>query len=280
MRCLILAAIASVLLLDRGASAQPWRPSSCKGRFDKSWKSFAKSMGEAKPGSPIYAPKPFPKDQAEVMEDFRYAYSQMWKRTRWTDLPLEERALFKAVQNDTLGFRVERVENWTPTNCLAEHQKDFFFLLYVTDTASGDEVGRFVINQNGLASGWAVPPSEKDFRAAAFKAARAPRLAEAVARIKARFGIQGMRPQYVATYGTLECPIVAPCVAVQSGKKSYLLKGAELFELNALSPTHSLAEMNDPALQAGVRQSLAVREALVSLGAERWAVVTKVPQIR
>jgi hypothetical protein len=280
MKCPILSAIASALLLTCGAAAQPWTPSGCGGRFDKNWKAFAQAMREAKPGSPIYTPKPFPKKDAEVIEDFRYAYSQMWKRTRWTDLPQEERALYKAVQNDTLGFRVERVENWTPTNCLAEHQKDFFFLLYVTDTASGGEVGRFVVNQSGLASGWAVPPAEKDPRAAAFKAARAPRLPEAVARIKAQFGIQGTRAQYVATYGTLECPIVAPCVALQSGKATYLLKGIDLFELGPVSPRHSLDEMNDPARRAQVKQSLTAREALVSLGAERWAVVTKVPQLR
>ena len=281
MKLTISSAVVSFAVLASAAYSQPWVPSDCGHRFDASWRAFAQAMQEAKPGSPIYAPKPFPKTVAEVIENFKYGYAQMWKRTRWVDLPEDERPFFRAVQNETLALRIERVENWTPTRCLAEHQKDFFYLLYVTDTASGQEVARFTLNQNGLVSGWAVSPSAKDAIAAPYRAAVAPKLTAAVASVRSRFGVKADRAQYVTTYGTpMECPVVAPCIALQAGSKSYLLKGMDLFVLGPPSREHSLSEMNDRIRRQKIAASLADHESLVSIGAERWTVVRPVSPVR
>lgn len=276
MRC---PATILLALVATSAAAQPWTPSPCRVAFEGRWAQYARTLREAEPGSPLYVPKPFPRTDAEVLEDFRYACTKLWSGTRPEKIPADERALFAGVRANSLTFRVERVENWTPTRCLPERRRDFHFLLHIHDTRTGVEVGRFVLNQDGLPSGWTTRPTSTATSAKALRR-EAPRLEAALEKARSRFGVEGSRAQYAATYGDLGCTLVAPCVAMQARGTSYLLQGDDLFELGPMSRGLSLDAMNDPARRSAFERTLdPSRERLVSVGADRWVVARRLAPV-
>jgi hypothetical protein len=143
--------IVVVLALCAGAAtAQPWIPFECKVRYEDRWNEFAQAMRKAQQGSQIYAPKPFPRTDTEVVEDFKYGYKQMLKGMTPDEISREEWPLSSALERNTLSFRIIKVENWAPDRCRPDRQRDFLYALYITDTATGDEVARAFLNQNGL----------------------------------------------------------------------------------------------------------------------------------
>jgi len=273
------AATIALTLLAASAAAQPWTPSPCRGSFEDRWSQYARTLREAEPGSPLYVPKPFPRTDAEVLEDFQYAYTKLWSGTRPEKIPADERALFDGVRTNGLAFRIERVENWTPTRCLPERRRDFHFLLHIDDTRTGVEVGRFVLNQDGRPSGWTTRPASAATADKALRRER-PRLEAALQKARSRFGVEGSKAQYVATYGDLGCTLVAPCVAMQSRGASYLLQGNDLFELGPMSRGLSLDAVNDPARRLAFERMLDPgRERLVSVGADRWVVARQLAPV-
>jgi hypothetical protein len=117
-------------------------------------------MRKARPESQIYAPKPFPRTDAEVIEDFKYAYGKMMKGMRPDEIEREEWPLYSALERNSLSFRIIRVENWAPDRCRPDRQRDFLYVLYISDAPGGDEVARAFLNQNGLLAGWTIAPRE------------------------------------------------------------------------------------------------------------------------
>jgi hypothetical protein len=263
------------------AGAQPWIPNECSVRHEKKWSEFARAMREAKPGAQIYAPKPFPKDEPEVIEDFKYGYRQMLKGMSDGEMLQEEWPLYMALEKNTLSFRLLRVENWAPDRCRPDRQRDFSYLLYLTDTASGQEVGRAFLNQNGLLAGWAIAPSGTELNgpeAALYRESGAPQLTEALAQVVARFGIKGARAQYVTSWGRPECPLVSPCVAFQAGGKSYLYRGGDLVEISSASRSFNRADMEATRTRhLEIAGSIdPTKEWLVSIADERWVLASRV----
>lgn len=262
---------AVLLILCAGpAAAQPWIPNECKTRGEVRGVEERRKMREAKPGSPIYAPKPFPTTRAEILEDLKYGYFHLIGE----DVPDDERPLHDGLQRGTLTFKIVRVENWTPSRCSSDSQRDFFHLLLISDSATGKEVSHFVLNQNGLVSRWNVFPQEKSWP---FEPA--PTLPEALAKVRERFGIGGARAQYVTTWGRPQCPLPSPCVAFQAGGKSYLYRSGELVEFTSQSRGYSKAEMNATRTRRfEISGSVdATKEWLVSIADDRWVLAKRVP---
>lgn len=274
--------IISALLLASWSSvlpAQPWIPTECQPRHDKAWSAFREAMRKAGPESPIYAPKPFPHSDAEVIEDFRYGFQRMWRGTPEVEIPPDQLRVYRGIVENRLRYRILRVNNWTPIRCLPKKQEDAYFLLYVLDKDTGAELSRFSLAQSGLVAAWTTTPTDTALRKV-YLGLAAPELNEAVARVEKRFGIRGSRPQYVVTWGSVACALPAPCVALQSGGRAYLLQdGQELFEIGPQSRSHSRAEMNDPARRAALHANLTTEERLVSIGSERWVVARRVPPL-
>ncbi len=266
------------LLWAVGAAAQPWIPQECADLNGQSRREFERLIHEAKPDSPIYAPRPFPRTEAEIIEDFKYGYKKIiaGKQVSTDQMPLAQ-----AVDENTLAFRIPRVENWTPNRCRPGQQMDFYLLLYVTDSSTGREVSRFVLNQSGLVAEWTTPPTkeqETEAWAPIYRGAVVPKLGDALKEVQSRYGIAGARPQYVATWGNPECAIVAPCVAFQSQGKVFLFGRGDLVEFSAASHTYTPTEMNATRTRRFeiTRSINPQQECLVSITDARWVVAKKV----
>lgn len=260
------------------AAAQPWIPSDCKAQHEGRRNEFARKMRQAQPGSQIYAPKPFPKNDAEVIEDFKYGYGLMYKGMPPEQIPQEDWPLYAGLQKKTLSFRIVRVENWAPDRCSPDQQRDFYYLLHITD--AGQEVARAIVNQSGLLGGWGPPPDAPELQVAPGRALAAPGLEEALSQVRARFGIKGSRAQYVTTWGTPQCALPLPCVAFQAGGKSYLFLNGELAELTLRG--YSRAQMEATRTRR-FEISSAVdteKEWLVSLADDRWVLATRLQPAR
>jgi hypothetical protein len=264
------------------AGAQPWIPLACKTNYVGQWNEFSRKMREASPGSQIYVPKPFPKSDTEVVEDFKYGYFQMFKGMGPDQLPRQEWPLYTGIQQKALTFQVVRVENWAPNRCRPDRQRDFFYLLHIIDSVSGREIGRAYVNQNGLLGGWAHFPEQDDTGAIQGPKPKAPRLAVALEQVRAKFGVKGTRPQYVSTWGMPACDLYLPCVAFQAGGRNYLFQNGDLVEFTLQSRGYSRAEMEATRTRR-FEISGAVnpeKEWLVSLGDQRSVLATRVKPIR
>ena len=196
------------------------------------------------------------------------------------EISREEWPLYSALERNTLSFRIIKVENWAPDRCRPDRQRDFLYVLYITDTATGDEVARAFLNQNGLLSGWTIAPGEDEdaSHAALYRESAAPRLEEALGQAHARFGVKGSRAQYVTTWGNPECPLPSPCVAFQAAGKHYLFRTGDLVELSSGNRSYTGAEI------AATRSRLSEvsssvnpeKEWLVSIADDHWVLATRV----
>lgn len=261
---------------------QPWIPTECSRILKEKRAAFAQSMRIAQPGSPSYAPRPFPQNEAEVIENFKYGIVQQWKGKKAPD---DQVPLLGAVEKNTVSFRILRVENWGPDRCSPDHQRDYFFLLYVKDSSTGKELSRFVLNQNGLVSQWTMGPAEEEKGeawAAEYRAAVAPPLAEALSQVRSRFGITGTRAQYVTTWGQPRCSVVFPCIAFLAQGKYYLYRAGQLVEINSQSRSYSRAKVDATRTRySEIVSSLSPEnEWFVSVANERWVVAKRVKAIR
>lgn len=205
-------------------------------------------------------------------------YRQMLKGLSPEEIAKEEWPLASALEKNTLAFRVLRVENWSPDRCRPDQQRDFNYLLYMTDAATGEEIGRAFVSQAGLLSGWTLAPEDTEPHTALYRASVAPRLEEALTEAYSRFGIKGSRAQYVMTWGAPECPLPSPCVAFRAGEKAYLFRSGELVELTAASRAYSRAEMEATRtrifeISSGINSA---KEWLVSIADGRWVLALRV----
>lgn len=264
-------------LLTTVASAQPWIPTECKARHEEQRNEFTRKMRDAEPGSPIYAPKPFPKTNAEVLADFEYGYGQMFKGMRPEEVPQEDWPLYTGLQRKSLSFRILRVENWAPDRCRPDQPRDFYYLLHITDSASGQEVARAIVNQSGLLGGWGAPPDAPELQTASGRAVAAPSLEAALSEVQSRFGIKGSRAQYVATWGNPQCAMPLPCVAFQAGGKSYLFQNGSLVEFTPQSRGYTRAQMDATRTRRfEISNSVDTdKEWLVSIGDDRWILAKR-----
>lgn len=260
------------------ADAQPWIPNECSNRSHSGVNDLARSMAEAKPGSANYVPRPFPRTPDEVIEDFKYGFQHMWRGVPLASIPPDQARIYRGIEQSSLRFRVERVENWTRSRCSSRHPQEYMFLVYVHDMTSGEQIGRMSLAQSGLVATWIAKPPEGARDHERFLRSTLPPLSSAAAEVRKAYGIQGSRPQYVTTSGSLWCSDLDPCVALQSAGKVYLLHVDGLFEFGPSSRSHSLAEVNDPVRRNAIHRSLnPEQERLVSVGSERWVVARRVP---
>jgi len=258
--------------------AQPWRPGPCSPSATKGWAAFEAAVRSAQPNSVIYAPVPYPQTQGDILRDYQYAYARFRQGMRESDLPVNERAFYERFMAGKLNARIETVQNWTPTRCGPEGRHDFYFLLVLTDMDSGVELGRLALRQTGLFSQFSPEPLQATATAARHRFARpVASLAGLKQRIQARYGFAPQNMQFVDVYGTTHCRPLVPCTAFENGPNNYLLSVDDVFEITTSSRRAS--GMDRPTLVA-LEQSLASDEAVISLGAEAWAVGHRVPPLQ
>lgn len=267
--------IAMSCLCAGAAAAQPWTPSPCGREFEKSWAAYERALREAKPGSPLYVPNPFPMTKEEVIENFEHRFTYTWEDEPLEKIPEWERPLIAGLRQGTLTYEMDRVEHWTPSRCQSKRQAEFYFLLRIRDRPGGPIIARASIGQNGHWSEATMRPIEERLRA--FWDPAVPTLGEALTKVREDYGIEGKRVQYVSTWGKPRCASVVPCVAMQANGRSYLLARDELFEWGPGSPEHPHSEVRLDR-GASVEARLGPDEGLMSIGAHRWVVARKVPR--
>jgi methenyltetrahydromethanopterin cyclohydrolase len=88
-----------------------------------------------------------------------------------------------------------------------------------------------------------------------------------------RYGLSPQNAQFVDVYGSTHCRPLVPCMAFEQNATNFLLSVDDLFVITAGSRR---ALSMDSSTLGAVEQSLAGDEAVISLGAEAWAVGRKV----
>jgi hypothetical protein len=264
-----LAVPVTALLLSSAAGASAWTLVDCPPDVVKTWAPQEQSFRAAKPGDPLYLPRPFPKATEEVLEDYRYDFQRLLKDTPSASLPNGAAAVLEGMRKGTLRYDVLRIVNWSPTRCLKERRLDAYHLIRVFDGRSGVEITRSVLDESGrltvitstLEGGRNLRSPADELRSAA-----------------SRFKVQGQDPQYVTTFGTLRCANITPCLAFRSGGRIYLdAYDGNLFEIDLkgrrleMGKDIGTPEMNEPILKA-----LGPGGRLVSLGGKVFVTARKV----
>ena len=270
----------SAAVLFVAAQVGAWPVLECGSGLEAGWAAYERSVRTAKPGTSLYLPKPFPKTRDEVVEDYLYQYRSIWSDTPAGQLPLDERSVFQAIQQNTARFVVLSVENWTTMRCNRQ-QRDASYHLIRIFGASGTELARTTLAESGFIVVTSNSTEEERSRPVAEQTSRIMKLDEALATVKAKFKVLGSGGQYVATFGTLRCRPFSPCVAFKDGADSYILTpGGELFRLRGNGRRLSLTkELKTPEGKSVVLQSLGPTERLVSLGGATFGIAQAVERV-
>jgi hypothetical protein len=230
----------------------------------------------AKPGSTLYVPKPYPTTDQEVVADYRFQFIALHQKAQDPkNLPPHEDQALRAIRSGKVSYQVMRVENWTGMRCGWNHKRDFYHLVRAFETGGGIEITRALIADSGHLVTWmnlpASVPGPVEPSARALTAATA-----AAERINREFGIEGVDPEYVTTYGTIDCDFVFPCLAFHEHGLSYVVYRHEIFEVSQRGPKlMGGKDVGTLAANEKLLPTLNADERLISLGGRTWSVARK-----
>jgi hypothetical protein len=252
----LLKTLAFALLLLAAVPVSAWNLVECPPEVVETWAMPDQALRAAKPGSPLYLPKPFPKGREEVLADYVYEFQRLLKDMRATSLPKGAAGVLEGLRQGTLRYDVLRIVNWSPTRCVKERRLDAYHLIRVIDGRSGLEITRSVLDESGRLG--VISSTMEDERGDSLQR-QARRLRppdEEMRSVASRFKIQGEAPQYVTTFGTLRCPNVTPCLAFRGAGRVYLASyDGNLFEIDQKSRRLEMgkdigsSEKNEPILK-------------------------------
>jgi len=267
--------VAVALAFSERLGATPWNLMSCDSSGEARWHSFEQAVRMAKPGSTLYVPKPYPAGDQEVIADYLDQWASLHRKAQNPrNLPPHEEEVSKAIRGGQLSYHVMRVENWTGMRCGWQHKRDFYYLVRAFESG-GTEITRALIADSGHLVTWMNLPASVPgpVEPSARLLAAAP---TAIDQINQDFGIQGTDPEYVTTYGTIDCDFVFPCLAFHEHGLSYVVYRHEVFEVSVRGP--KLVQGRDVgtlATNAKLLPTLAGDERLISLGGFAWTVARK-----
>ncbi len=255
-----------------------WNLVECPPEVVATWALPDQFLRDAKPGSPLYLPKPFPKSREAVLADYVYEFQRLLKDTPAESLPKGAAGVLEGLRTKTLRYDVLRIANWSPTRCGKERRLDAYHLIRVLEGRSGREITRSVLEENGRLG---VVSSTMDDERGDSRELQARRLLppeEEMRGVVARFKIRGDSPQYVTTFGTLRCPNVTPCLAFRGGGHVYLASyDGELFEVEPNGRRLEMGkDVGSPEKNAPILQAIGRDGRLVSLGGKVFTTARKV----
>jgi hypothetical protein len=260
------------------AAVPAWNLVECPPEVVETWALTDQFLRDAKPGSPLYLPKPFPKGREEVLADYVYEFQRLLKDTPASSLPKGAAGVLEGLRKKTLRYDVLRIVNWSPTRCGKERRLDAYHLVRVLDGRDGMEITRSVLEENGRLGVISSTMDDERGDSLQRQATRLRPPEEEMRSITARLKIRGEAPQYVTTFGTLRCPNVTPCLAFRGGGHVYLASyEGELFEIDPkgrrleMGKDVGTPEMNEPILK-----SIGPEGRLVSLGGKVFTTARKV----
>lgn len=260
----------------RPLAASSWDLVSCDPSGEPRWRDFENAVRMAKPGSTLYVPKPYPTADQDVVADYLFQFGALHQRAQDPkNLPPHEDQTLRAIRGGKVSYQVMRVENWTGMRCGWNHKRDFYHLVRAFENEGGIEITRALIADSGHLVTWMnlpasvpgpVEPSARVLTAATVAAER----------INREFGIEGVDPEYVTTYGTIDCNFVFPCLAFHEHGLSYVVYRHEIFEVSPRGPKlMGGKDVGTLATNEKLLPTLKVDERLISLGGRAWSVARK-----
>ena len=258
-----------------------WVPVDCKNRIEDvrqlhrelgrpdveaTWQNYVAAVRKSVPGSPVYAPHPFPKTEAEIVANFKYAYfDRLFEGTPWEGLPSREQPVYRALKENRLRIEIVQVEKWGLSRCASERPIPYLYLLRFFDQ-SGSEVARSTQHFTGLMG---------VYQSFSRQAPYLPSLGDLDSFLRSKFGreMHAEQAQYVSVDGLPDCSDHRPCVAFKSGAMLYLIDGGQLlYEIEPTAPRKSVAAFRAEQAAAGLARLGAIEydAPMVTLGFE-WA---------
>lgn len=266
--------LVAVLIAGAPVSEDGWALGHCDSVDRATWSRREQAIRWARPGSRDYLPFPYPTSRREVEADLWHQVLA-WQLGR--AIHVEERPLADAHARG--GVRSEHliVHNWAPTRCSGRIETPWYHLLRLFDTRSGVELARAALNPAGQLAVFSHATEEQRAAPPRDRTLRLPTLEATVAEVRAAAGVEVASPQYVTTFGTLHCPVQAPCIAMRAGTEVLIraLDGA-LYRLRTDRPQlRAGLEIGTPETNAAVLPTLAPSERVVSVGGDRFAVAVR-----
>src|SRR3978361_722174 len=93
-------------LLLAATPAVAWNLVECPPEVVATWALPDQFLRDAKPGSPLYLPKPFPKSREEVLADYVYEFQRLLKDTPAESLPKGAAGVLEGLRRKTLRYDV------------------------------------------------------------------------------------------------------------------------------------------------------------------------------
>jgi hypothetical protein len=270
--------ILSALLAFAAAPAFAWSLVDCPPEVVETWGAHDREVRTAKPGSPLYLPKPFPRTREEVLADYTYEFQRLLKDTPASSLPRGAAPVLEGMRRKTLRYDILRIENWSPTRCVKKRRLDTYHFIRVFDAPSGVELTRSVLEESGRLGVVATSMEDERTDSPKLQATRLRPPDAALREASARFRIKGEAPQYVTTFGTLRCTTFAPCIAFRNGQRVYVLSyEGELYEVDRDGRRLEMGtDIGSPELNEPILRSVGPDGRLVSLGGKVFVVARKV----
>jgi hypothetical protein len=227
----ILFFVLSALLLARTARPAPWALATCGPRDPGQWEKHANKIRHAWPGTEHYLPKPFPKTAKDVIEDYRYQYRKLRSKVRSPDP--QEAAVQDAFRTGSIRVEVLRVETWSPLRCALRGENPYSYLLRTFHSRTGVELSQTILDWTGELAQISNTSPEQRAEPIESQQKRLPSPEDVLRDFTATFHLTGQDPQYVTTWGTLECMPTVPCVAFRQGEDVYIvsLRGEGTFKV-------------------------------------------------
>lgn len=256
---------------DKPGELESFHQARGRGNIDKAWADYREAVQKAQPGSPLYAPHPYPRNDQQVIDNFRYAYfERLFRGVAPEKLPPKERPIYNALTANALRVEIIKVENWDLSRCTADRPHPYYNLLRFFDSATGAEIARSEQYDSGLMASYRHISSKESL----------PALADLSALLRTRFGrtLPIEQSQYVMMAGLPSCGERHPCIAFKSQGQIYLVDdGNLLYQVDAAAPRISVKDRKQQQAWEGTR-SLGVTEVdapTVTLGFE-WGKAKRI----
>jgi hypothetical protein len=205
-----------------------------------------------------------------AVEDLLYAHRTILTRS---GQPMREDGarFFETVDAGKARFLVARVANWTPTRCASRlSQNDFYYLIRIFDKTSGKEITRSTTSESGRVNKLVHRPENEEQAEFSMKE---------LAKLSVSKSLPSpQKAQFVRTWGPkLRCDSLDPCIAFQSGGRSYLSQRGTVYRLETEKPVSFRASLGNPDVRAAFLQSLEGKpETVVSVGGDQMVIAVPV----
>jgi hypothetical protein len=230
---------------------------------------FEAHMRTQHPSDPVYTPKPFPSNNAAIIEDFQQQVQVFLNGPKPPLIEGGRRALAQAIDQGTLHIGIVREANWRNFRCAHYRSGETVYLLRLYDTTAATEVARVSMEESGLINGVMYPTD----RSNPFWSKPLPTLLEGETLLTAAVG-PVLDVQYATSYGTIDCDELMPCIVGKlAGRDGYaFLSRSGIYEFDADSRRvdRRFSAKNQ------VLPRLKPNERVTSLGGTNDVVVTKV----